>query len=86
MSGAKDSFECDVFRGPCHWNAILILKEINKEADVLQTFQRNVQPFCCYIFFVIFSHRGLANVNIWERMVYPHCYIPSFPARALTEH
>ena len=36
MSGAKDSFECDVFRGPCHWNTNLILKEINKHAGVLQ--------------------------------------------------
>ena len=33
-----------------------------------------------------FSHKGLANVNIWKRMVYPHCYIPSFPAYAFTEH
>ena len=36
MSGAKDSFECDVFNGPCHWNTNLILMEINKHAVMLQ--------------------------------------------------
>ena len=48
-----NSFECDVFSGPCHWNTNLILMEINKHAGMLQTFQRNVQPFCCYINFEI---------------------------------
>ena len=27
-----NSFECDVFSGPCHWNTNLILMEINKHA------------------------------------------------------
>ena len=49
----KDSFECDVFRGPCHWNTNLILMEINKHAGVLQTLLRNIQPYCCYINFDI---------------------------------
>ena len=26
------------------------------------------------------SHKGLANVNIRKRMLYCHCYIPSFQA------
>ena len=30
VSGAIESFECDVFLGPCHWNTSFILKEINR--------------------------------------------------------
>ena len=29
------------------------------------------------------SHEGLANVNIRKRMLYRHCYIPSFQAQAV---
>ena len=29
------------------------------------------------------SHSGLANVNIRKRMLYRHCYIPSFQAQAV---
>ena len=29
------------------------------------------------------SHEGLANVNIRKRMLYRHCYIPSFQAHAV---
>ena len=29
------------------------------------------------------SHKGLANVNIQKRMLYRHCYIPSFQAQAV---
>ena len=28
------------------------------------------------------SHEGLAHVNIRKRMLYRHCYIPSFQAQA----
>ena len=31
----------------------------------------------------ILSHEGLANVNIRKRMLYRHCYIPSFQAQAV---
>ena len=33
--------------------------------------------------FNILSHEGLANVNIRKRMLYRHCYIPSFHAQAV---
>ena len=28
------------------------------------------------------SHEGLAHIKIWKRMLYCHCYIPSFQAQA----
>ena len=30
-----------------------------------------------------FSHEGLVNVDIRKRMLYRHCYIPSFQAQAV---
>ena len=32
------------------------------------------------------SHSGLANVNIRKRMLYRHCYIPSFQAQAVPDN
>ena len=32
------------------------------------------------------SHEGLANVNIRKRMLYRHCYIPSFQAQAVPNY
>ena len=57
-----------------------ILTFAKPECDVLQPEPRSGEGSNAL------SHEGLANVNIRKRMLYRHCYIPSFQAQAVPNY